>query len=259
MARGEVQMIAPAFSNLSSRMPEWSVMDLPFTFRNEDAVEEAFSGEVGSLLFKRLQQRDMIGMAFWGNGFKQMTSSEKPLLLPQDFRGLKFRVMPGPIVAAQFREMGASTTDIQFNSVYKAFESGTVDSGENTITNIYSKKFYQVQKYMTVSNHAYLGYAVIMNRSFWDSLPVSVQGIIQEAMRETTDWANAHAQEMSRSELAEMRAGKWMQISDLQESERAEWMRLWEPLYEQAEELAGRELMDAVRRLQSKYDHDAGG
>ncbi|ASS67082.1 MULTISPECIES: DctP family TRAP transporter solute-binding subunit [unclassified Paenibacillus] len=258
LARGDVQMIAPAFSNLSTHMPEWSVMDLPFAFRTEEAVEEAFSGEVGSLLFKRLESRGMIGLAFWGNGFKQMTSSGKPLVHPEDFSGMKFRILPGPIVDAQFRALGASTSDIPFNSVYKAYESGGVDGGENTITNIYSKKFYQVQKYMTVSNHAYLGYAVLMNRSFWESLPADVQAIIQEAMRETTGWANESAREMSRKELAEMRSGRLMNIVDLQEPERREWMALWEPLYGQAEKLAGRELMDAVRRLRSRYGGEGG-
>ncbi|PLT47755.1 TRAP-type C4-dicarboxylate transport system, periplasmic component [Paenibacillus pasadenensis] len=258
LARGDVQMIAPAFSNLSTRMPEWSVMDLPFAFPTEKAVEEAFGGEVGSMLFKRLESRGMIGLAFWGNGFKQMTASDRPLEHPQDFRGLKFRILPSPIIDAQFRSLGAVTADIPFNSVYKAFESGTVDGGENTITNIYSKKFYQVQNYMTVSNHAYLGYAVVMNLSFWESLPSDVQGIIQEAMRETTGWANESAREMSRKELAEMRSGRLMSIIDLGEAERREWMDLWEPLYGQAEKLAGRELMDAVRRLRSKYESQGG-
>lgn len=254
LKRGEVQMIAPSFSNLSVLLPEWAVMDLPYVFLSEDAVQEAFQGEVGQILFERLEESNMKGLAFWSNGFKQMTSNRGPLTHPSDFAGQRFRILPSRIIEEQFSALGAYTASIPFNEVYREFEAGTVDGGENTITNIYSKKFYKVQKYMTISNHGYLGYAVLMNKPFWDRLPPELQIAIEQAMEETTDWINRYAVQMDKRYLEQIKQDGYTQIHMLSDGERAEWMLQWEPLYRKSERLFGQELMQAIRNLQRKYE-----
>jgi C4-dicarboxylate-binding protein DctP len=234
-------------------LPEWAVMDLPYAFVTEDAVQEAFQGEIGRMLFEGLEKRDMKGLAIWGNGFKQMTSNRGPLLAPSDFAGQRFRILPSRIIKAEFDAFGAHTAEIPFNEVYRELEAGNVDGGENTITNIYSKKFYKVQKYMTISNHAYLGYAVLINKPFWDRLPPELQTAVEEAMQETSEWVNRYNAQMDNQYLEKIEEDGHTQIHVQTDGERAEWMRRWEPVYRQADRLFGQELMQAVRDLRRKY------
>ncbi|MCS7460729.1 DctP family TRAP transporter solute-binding subunit [Paenibacillus doosanensis] len=253
LQQGSVQMIAPSFPNLSDLLPSWMALDLPFAFLSEEAVQEAFDGKIGQTLLDQLQTVDMKGMAFWGNGFKQMTSSKGPIIHPSDLKGQHFRTMRSKLLDAEFRMFDMRTTEMPFNQVYRNYENGTVDGGENSISNIYTKKFYQVQKYMTISNHGYLGYAVLMNRSFWQKLPRDVQQQIGEAMQETTQWANRNAVLMNEKQLEEIRRESQMQIYTLTPEERAEWMRAWDPIYSQYESAIGPELIKQIRQLQRKY------
>ncbi|WP_281883463.1 DctP family TRAP transporter solute-binding subunit [Paenibacillus sp. YYML68] len=253
LLRGEVQMLAPSFSNISQMFPEWAVLDLPFAFLSDEAVQEAFRGPVAGILFKKLEESNMKGLAFWGNSFKQMTTNRGPLIYPSDFTGQRFRILPSRAIQAQFEAFGATTQKIPFNQAYRAFESGAVDGGENTVSNIWSKKFYRVQGFMTVSNHGYLGYGVLMNKSYWEKLPKELQAAIEQAMEEATAWSNLNAAAVNERDLQRLRQESDMRIHVLTAGERAEWMRRWEPLYEQAETLYGRELVQAIRELQRNY------
>jgi tripartite ATP-independent transporter DctP family solute receptor len=257
LQRGSIQMIAPSFSNISEIIPEWMVMDLPFAFANEAAVDEAFNGEIGKLLFHTLEPKGIIGLGYWKNGFQQMTSNIGPLIHPADFSDLRFRILPSQVIESQFRLFKATAIPLPFNQVYRSMETGIVDGGENTFSNIYSKKLFQVQKHLTISNHAYLGYGVLMNKDFWDSLPDTDKTAIRESMQEATKWANQNASAVNSRQLQELQKLGNMQIHNLSMEERADWIRTLEPVYDIHAIHIGPKLMDAIRELKSKYANTA--
>ncbi|AFH65433.1 DctP family TRAP transporter solute-binding subunit [Paenibacillus caseinilyticus] len=253
LMNGEIQMIAPALSNISERVPAWQLFDLPYAFLSEKAVDEAFHGEIGRLLNAKLEDEHMVGLTFWSNGFKHMTSNRGPIVHPGDLSGQRFRVLPSRVIEAQFSLLGASVIPIPFNNTYQAMETGMVDGGENTVSNIHSKKFYEVQKHMTLTAHAYLGYAVLVNEAFWKGIPSHEQSLIREALEETSAWANRNAQEMNASQLRELERYKGIRIHRQTAEERLEWIKAMEPLYRDFEGVIGTELMNQVRALQTKY------
>jgi tripartite ATP-independent transporter DctP family solute receptor len=249
LQRGSIQMIAPSFSNISEVVPEWMVMDLPFAFQNENAVEKAFRGRIGEILMRKLEPKGMIGLGFWSNGFQQMTSNRGMIVHPDDFRDLKIRILPSKIIEAQFRQLKAKTIPIPFNQVYRSMETGEVDAGENTISNIYSKRLYQVQKYLTISNHAYLGYGVLMNKAFWEKLSDDQQQVITQAMQEATIWANQNAISLNLKQWDELKKTGQMSVHILTDEERNEWKQALEPVYVEAQAYVGKELIEAVNEL----------
>jgi tripartite ATP-independent transporter DctP family solute receptor len=249
LQRGSIQMIAPSFSNISEVVPEWMVMDLPFAFQNEDAVEKAFRGRIGEILMRKLEPKGMIGLGFWSNGFQQMTSNRGMIVHPEDFRDLKIRILPSKIIEAQFRQLKAKTIPIPFNQVYRSMETGEVDAGENTISNIYSKRLYQVQKYLTISNHSYLGYGVLMNKAFWEKLSDDQQQVITQAMQEATIWANQNAISLNLKQWDELKKTGQMSVHILTDEERNEWKQALEPVYVEAQAYVGKELIEAVNEL----------
>lgn len=246
LKEGKVEMIAASFPKLIDVVPEWKVLDLPFIFKRESQVEAVFTGQTSTELLSMIQDPQVKGLSFWLNGFKQMTSSQNALLEPDDFRGQTFRVMPGPIIAEQFRLLEASTAVMPFNDVYQALESRQIDGQENTISNIYSKRLYKVQKHLTVSNHGYLGYAVMINQTFWDSLPTAIQEKITEAMKETTEWNMKKAGQMNMKQLQEIKQTSPITIHTLTAEQKQKWIRAFEPLYKQVENEAGTDLIKQI-------------
>ncbi|WP_017756192.1 TRAP transporter substrate-binding protein [Calidifontibacillus oryziterrae] len=252
LIRGEVEMIAPSFSNITPYETEWLVLDLPFLFKDDDHVEKVLNGEIGKKLLGEIKNRDVKGLAFWPNGFKQMTSNKGPLIEPVDFRGLRFRIMPSKGLEEQFRMLGARTNVMPFNQVYRNFETRYIDGGENTISNIYSKRFYTVQEYMTLSNHGYLGYAVLINQAFWDSLSKDIQEAIIVAMDETTDWLFEHNVEINEQQLRAIRNGSDIQIHELTEEERKKWIDFFEPMYKEHAIKYGDKWLTEILELSAK-------
>ncbi|GAA4721846.1 TRAP transporter substrate-binding protein [Brevibacillus fulvus] len=253
LASGQVQMIAPALSNLSEQFPEFLATDLPFAFPNDEAVKAAFQGKIGQMLFQALERQNIKGMAFWPNGFKQMTSSKQELIKPDDFSGQVFRIMPSKVLAAQFQRLGAKVVPLPFNEVYPHLEEGKVDGEENTISNIYTKRLYQVQNYLTLSNHGYLGYAVLTNGRFWNQLPADEKQAIEEAMAETTQWLNNLTERMNEEQLAQIEASGQIKIHRLLPEERAAWIERLTPLYTEYAATIGPDLVQAVKELQQTF------
>ncbi|CAM4111336.1 DctP family TRAP transporter solute-binding subunit [Paenibacillus alkaliterrae] len=245
---GDIQMIAPSFSNMSVVEPAWLAMDLPFAFADQQAVDAALQGELGRRLFGTLNSHKVQGAAFWANGFKQMTSSVRPLQVPDDFRNQMFRILPSRLLVSQFQALGASTVKIPFNEVYGILKDGSADGQENTISNIVSKRLYQVQKYMTISNHGYLGYVVLFNKRLWADLSPEVQRVLQQALEETTAWINQETASMHEKQLLELKGIDGFTIHMLTEKERQQWIRKLEPLYDQYEQTIGSELMSEIGR-----------
>lgn len=232
LKKGDVQMIAPSYSKMTEVIPEWQVLDLPFIFQDEQHVKNVYTGEVGERLLGKLERENIKGLALWGNGFKQMTSSSGSLIDPEDFSGQRFRIMPSDTIAEQFELLHAIPKAASFNDVYIALEGNEFDGQENTISNIYSKGFYRLQKDMTVSNHGYLGYSVLMNEEFWNSLEPELQTQIQKAMNETTEWMLEESKNMNDSQLRRMKQNSKMKIHELSEDEKDNWQEVFMPLYE---------------------------
>jgi len=245
---GAIQMIAPSFSNMSVVDPAWLAMDLPFAFADQQAVNAALQGELGRRLLGTLNAHKVQGAAFWANGFKQMTSSVRPLQVPEDFRNQTFRIQPSQMLVSQFQALGASTVKIPFNETYGMLKDRAADGQENTISNIATKRLYQVQKYMTISNHGYLGYVVLFNKKFWADLPPDVQRLLEQALEETTSWLHRETASMHAKQLRELEEIDGFTVHKLTEEERQQWIRQLEPLYDQYEQIIGTELMSEIGR-----------
>lgn len=225
LLRGDVQMIAPTFSKVTELIPEWQVLDLPYLFQDYHDVERTFTGSVGKQLLAMLDSKGIEGLALWSNGFKQMTSTTRLLVRPDDFRGLRFRIMPSEVIEEQFRLLGGEPIVVSFDHVYRSLEKHEFDGQENTISNIYSKGFYKFQPYITISNHGYLGYAVMMNKSFWESLPRDIQQKITEAIQETTMWNLQQSKNQNEQELEEIKQNENIHIYELSEEEKSDGNR----------------------------------
>lgn len=253
LRNGNVQMIAPSFSNISEIDSSWMIFDLPFAFPSDEAVNEAIQGDIGNRLIASLASKQMVGLSFWNNGFRQITSNKGPIVHPADLKGLKFRIQPSKVIEAQYRLFETKTFPIPFNQIYRNLESGVIDGEENSISNIYSKKLFQVQKFLTLTNHSYLGYGVLMNKEFWDKLSPAIQESIKEAMNETTQWTNRNAIQVNQSQWEDMLANSNMQIYRLSREERDEWKRAFVPVINQYKNEIGRDFMRDVERIQEKY------
>ena len=252
LLENKVQMIAPATSNITSLSQKWQLLDLPYIFPTDAALKEALNGEVGDELLDSLSGSHIEGLAVWTNNFKQITSNS-PIRKPEDFKGRNFRIMPSRVLERQFETFGATTARLDFNSTFKDLEDKHTDSQENTISNIYSKKLYKVQTNMTISNHGYLGYAVLMNQDFWDKLPGSVQKEIKRAMDDTTDWLWKKSKDMNERQLEEIMETSDIKIHTLTAKEKQEWMEEMTEIYPEFENAIGKDLMKKAERIHEKY------
>jgi C4-dicarboxylate-binding protein DctP len=187
---GAVQMLAPSNSKFGPiGVKDFEVFDLPYILPTRVALRKVTDGALGKRLLKLLEPKGMVGLAYWDNGFKEMTAN-KPLRTPDDFKGLKFRIQSSKVLEAQFRALGAIPQVMAFSEVYQALQTGVVDGQENTASNIYSQKMHEVQKYMTMTDNGYIGYVVVVNKKFWDDLPADIRGQVQKAMDEATVYTN---------------------------------------------------------------------
>ncbi|HEX4859068.1 MAG TPA: DctP family TRAP transporter solute-binding subunit, partial [Usitatibacteraceae bacterium] len=192
---GAVQMLAPSLAKFGPLgVKEFEVFDLPFIFDNYDELHKVTQGAVGKTLFTKLETKGITGLAFWDNGFKSF-SANKPLKTPDDFKGQKMRIQSSKVLEAQMRAVGALPQVMAFSEVYQALQTGVVDGTENPHSNLYTQKMHEVQKHMSVTDHGYLGYAVITNKKFWDGLPADVRGQLEAAMKDATAYANKIAKE----------------------------------------------------------------
>lgn len=248
----KVQMIAPATAKLNDVSPKWLALDLPYIFPNRKALKETLYGEVGHQLLTDLSKHNIKGMALWTNSFKQVTSNT-PIHTPYDFKGKTFRIMPSDVLKEQFEHFGASVSMLEFNETYINLEHNNTDSQENTISNIYSKKLYGVQRHLTISDHGFLGYAVLMNQDFWNQLPKDIQQEIERAMNETTKWLWVKADVMNRQALEEIQKSSSIKIYQLSPEEKRIWMKEMSAIYPQFEPLIGPELLDKMMKTRNKY------
>ena len=243
---GAVQMLAPSLSKfgpLGAR--EFEVFDLPYLFDGYGSLHKITNGAVGQFLFRKLEPKGIHGLAYWDNGFKVM-SANKPLHLPADFKGLKMRVQSAKVLEAQMRALGAIPQQMAFSEVYQALQTGVVDGTENPPSNLYTQKMYEVQKHVTVSYHGYLGYAVVVNKKFWESLPTDIRNELEAAMAKATVYGNAIAEKENDNALEAVRTSGKSQIYVLTEDERRAWKKALIPVHREQQARFGQELLDMV-------------
>lgn len=250
---GAVQMLAPSLAKFGPLgVREFEVFDLPYIFPTKEVLYRVTEGPVGQGLLKKLESKGITGLAFWDNGFKVM-SSNKPLRVPADFKGMKMRIQPSKVLDAQMRALGASPQALSFNEVYQALQSGVVDGTENPPSNFYTQRMHELQRHLTVSNHGYLGYAVIVNKKFWDGLPSGIRTALEGAMKEATKYANAIAQKENEDAMEAIRKSGKTSIYVLSEKEREEWRRALVSVHKEMEPRIGKDLLAEVYREASAY------
>ncbi len=250
-----VQMACPSFSKFGRFVPQLALFDLPFLFKDMNHVHKVQDSEVGAKLKNMVTKKGYVALDFWDNGFKELTSSKKAILWPKDAKGQKFRIMSSKVLEAQFKVVGANPQMMPFSEVYSALQQGVIDGQENTISNIYTKKFYEVQKYMTMSNHGYLGYLVVMSKKFWNSLPADLQKDVKQAMKEATAKERQYAIELNNSQFKKIEAyakktGK-LKIYHLTPAQRAAWEKVESTIYPQFydKKKIGKDLIQAALKL----------
>ena len=249
---GAVQMLAPSLAKFGPLgVKEFEAFDLPYIFPTKTALYNVTEGEIGKSLLKKLEPKGITGLAYWDNGFKVM-SANKPLHNPADFKGLKMRIQSSKVLDAQMRALGANPQVLAFSEVYQALQTGVVDGTENPPSNMYTQKMHEVQKHVTVSNHGYLGYAVIVNKKFWDGLPPDIRGQLEKAMREATTFEKAIAQRDNDQALEAIKKAGKTQIYTLTVQEQAEWRRALAPVQKAMEARIGKELISAINKESAK-------
>lgn len=220
---GAVEMIAPSFSKLRPLgMREFEVFDLPFLFPDTQAVHRITNGPIGTDMLERLRSKGVIGLAFWDNGFKSF-SANRPLHQPADLQGLRMRIQPSRVLDTQMRVLGAQPMSLRFGEVYDALAAGVVDGTENPPSNFYTQNMQEVQSHFIVSNHGYLGYVVLVNKKFWEDLPIDIRMGLEKAMKEATAYAaSISKEENDRALKAIQDSGKTL-VYYPTESEQAAW------------------------------------
>src|SRR3954463_4577038 len=245
---GSVQVLAPStakFAPLGAK--EFEALDLPWLFKDEQQYAAVMKGEVGKWLFKKLESKGIVGLAYWDNGF-HMVSANRPLLMPADFQGLKVRISGSKVADLYFRAMGALPQIMAFSEVYQALQTGVVDACENTPSNYYTQKFYEVQKDITVSYHAHLQYAVIVNTKFWNGLPPDIRKQLDKAMAEATDYANSIAVKENEDALADIKKSGKTTLHYLTDDQRKAWQTAMQPTYKWAKGRVGGEVLDLLAK-----------
>lgn len=244
---GNAHMAAPSFSKFTSLVPAMQLFDLPFLFRDADHLHKVMDGEVGQALKDMVTAKGFVALDFWDNGFKHFSSSQKPVLSPEDAKGQKFRIMSSKVLEAQMKAMDANPQVLPFSEVYSALQQGVVEAAENPLSNFFTKKFYEVQSDLTLSNHGYLGYLVVASKRFWKKLPDDLKAQVKQAMKEATIRERELAQELESEFLAKVEAyaketGK-LKIHTLTKEQADSFREVMTPIYPQFYDTIGEDLI----------------
>jgi C4-dicarboxylate-binding protein DctP len=249
---GSVQMLAPSVSKFGPLgVRKFEVFDLPYMFADEKSLENVVDGPVGKGLLKLLEPKGITGLAYWFNGFKEFTAN-KPLKKLDDFKGLKIRIQSSKILEGEIKAFGAIPQVMAFSEVYTALQQGVVDGEENTPSNKYTQKMHEVQKYMTMSDHGVVMYAVVVNKKFWDSLPPDIRKSLDQAMAESTKYVWEIAKKENDDAVAKIRAAKTTEIYVLPAADKAAWRKAMLPLYKEYEGVVGKDTLESIEKTVAK-------
>ncbi|BHH83012.1 C4-dicarboxylate ABC transporter [Desulforhopalus sp. 52FAK] len=245
MLLGDVQMGAPALSKFSRYTKKLQIFDLPFLFKDMAAVEKFQQSDKGNELLDSLQKKGLVGLGYLHNGMKQLSSSQ-PLKVPADANGLKFRIMSSDVLAAQFKAVNATPLKKPFSEVFTLLQTKAIDGQENTWSNIYSKKFFEVQPYITESNHGLLDYMVVTSKEFWMSLDKADAEAVKKALDEAIAFGNEVAAKKAMDDRQKIVDSKRTEIIELDDAQRSQWVEVMKPVWEEFEKEIGKDMIDAA-------------
>ena len=248
LAMNNVQLIMPSLSKFTSVAPQMQLFDLPFIFRDKDHLYKVMDGEVGDILKSKVnEKKQMIALDYWDAGFKHFSTNAKPIVLPEDAAGKKYRIQSSKVLEAQFKAIGGNPQVLPFSEVYSALQQGVVDGTENPLSNFYTKKFHEVQSSLTLSQHGYLGYLVVMNEQFWNKLPKDLQANITQAMKEATKLEREESAKedalMMESLTKYAKDTNKLQIIELSDAQKQEWKKSMSVVYPQFYDVIGEDLI----------------
>jgi C4-dicarboxylate-binding protein DctP len=245
MLLGDVQIAAPALSKFESFTRSLQLFDLPFLFKDMQAVERFQQSEAGQKLLDSLKKKGLTGLGYIHNGMKQF-SSNKPIHVPADAAGQKFRIMASDVLAAQFKAVDATPLKKPFSEVFTLLQTKAIDGQENTWSNIYSKKFFEVQPYITESNHGLLDYMVVTSTEFWMDLPNEIRDEVKKALDEAITFGNKVAAQKGVDDRQKIIDSGRSKVITLSAEERAQWIEVMKPVWKQFEDEIGEDLIDAA-------------
>lgn len=248
LAMNNIQVIMPSLSKFPSIVPQIQLFDLPFIFKDKEHLYKVMDGEVGAKLKSFVDaKKQMKAFDYWDAGFKHFSSSKKAILNPEDAKGQKFRIQSSKVLEEQFKIVGGNPQILPFSEVYSALQQGVVDATENPLSNFYTKKFHEVQSSLTISNHGYLGYLVVMNQKFWDSLPADLQENVAQAMKEATELERKAAAAEDIQFMKELRKyaeeSKRLEIFELNDEQKENWRKVMEGVYPKFYKVIGEDLI----------------
>ena len=243
---GSVHMLAPSLAKFGPLgVREFEVFDLPYIFDNYEELHKVTEGPIGKALLQKLEAKGIVGLAYWDNGFKDL-SANRAIKTPADVKGLKMRIQSSNVLEAQMRALGAIPQKMAFSEVYQGLQTGVVDGTENPPSNFYTQKFFEVQKFNTLTNHGYLGYAVIVNKKFWDGLPADVRAALESSMKDATKYANDIARKENEDATEAVRKSGKTQVLALTPAEKAVWKKTLVPVHRELEGRIGKDLIQSV-------------
>ena len=243
---GAVQMLAPSLAKFGPLgVKEFEVFDLPFIFDSYAELHKVTQGPIGAKLLKKLEPKGILGLAYWDNGFKVM-SANKPLKSVDDFKGQKMRIQSSKVLESEMRSVGAIPQTMAFSEVYQALQTGVVNGTENPPSNLYTQKMHEVQKYVTLSDHGYLGYAVIVNKKFWEGLPKDIRATLEACMKDATKFANDVAKKDNDEALAAVKKSGRSQLVTLTAQEKAAWRKAMDKAHKENMSRIGADVVKEV-------------
>lgn len=245
MLLGDVQLAAPSLSKFGKYTSQLPVFDLPFLFKDINAAERFQNGPAGQKLLMSMESKGLTGLGFLHNGMKQL-SANKPLKVPADAKGLKFRIQTSDVIAAQFEAVGAIPLKKAFSEVFTLLQTNAVDGQENTWSNIYSQKYHEVQEYFTESNHGLIDYLMVTSTSFWNGLPKDIRGEVKKALDESIAYGNKISFDLDTAAKQKVIDSGRSKIIELTDAERAQWVGAMKPVWKKFEDKIGKELIDAA-------------
>ena len=251
LLQGDVQMAAPSLSKFEQFTKQFRIFDLPFMFKNINAVDEFQNSETGQAMKQSMTKRGLLGLAFWHNGMKQM-SANTPLNLPTDADGLKFRVQNSDVLKAQMAAMGGSPQPMAFSEVYGALQTGVVDGQENTWSNIYGQKFFEVQDGVTETNHGIIDYMLVTSTDWFEGLPEDVRTQLSTIVAEVTEARNAESTNVNASAKAAIIEAGGV-VRELDAAGREAWVSAMKPVWEEFKADVGQENIDAAQAINAKH------
>lgn len=245
---GAVHLLAPSTAKFAPLgVKEFEALDLPFCFKNSEQYTKVINGDVGKWLMHKLEAKGITGLAFWDNGFHMM-SANQPLLKPSDLQGIKVRISGSKVADQYFRRCGAIPQILAFSEVYHALQTGVVDGCENTPSNYFTQKFFEVQKHISIMEHAHLQYAVITNAKFWAGLPADIRVQLEKAMKEATDYTNSIAAKENTDALEAIKKSGKSELHYIPDADRKAWRDTMAPTWKWAERRVGTEVLELLKK-----------